>query len=128
MFGSNIEGIELNHFMIILLLDPYFKIKSWIYRGILGVLVKKLLNLISFLPISEEWKFEVLKMSIPSYSFHSLPLKLPNKRMSFSFSLLKLSNKEIKEYFKIILFILFYSLLPNEALVTTLQGCLKNHD
>ena len=128
MFGSNIEGIELNHFMIILLLDPYFKIKSWIYRGILGVLVKKLLNLISFLPISEEWKFEVLKMSIPSYSFHSLPLKLPNKGMSFSFSLLKLSNKEIKEYFKIILFILFYSLLPNEALVTTLQGCLKNHD
>ena len=128
MFGSNIEGIELNHFMIILLLDPYFKIKSWIYRGILGVLVKKLLNLISFLPISKEWKFEVLKMSIPSYSFHSLPLKLPNKGMSFSFSLLKLSNKEIKEYFKIILFILFYSLLPNEALVTTLQGCLKNHD
>ena len=128
MFGSNIEGIELNHFMIILLLDPYFKIKSWIYRGILRVLVKKSLNLISFLSILEEWKFEVLKMSIPSYSFHSLPLKLPNKRMSFSFSLLKLSNKEIKEYFKIILFILFYSLLPNEALVTTLQGCLKNHD
>ena len=128
MFGSNIEGIELNHFMIILLLDPYFKIKSWIYRGILGVLVKKSLNLISFLPISKEWKFEVLKMSIPSYSFHSLPLKLPNKGMSFSFSLLKLSNKEIKEYFKIILFIPFHHLLPNEALVTTLQGCLKNHD
>ena len=30
---------------------PYFKIKDWIYRGILGVLVKKLLNLISFSPI-----------------------------------------------------------------------------
>ena len=29
------------HFMTILLLDPYFKIKSWIYRSILGVLVKK---------------------------------------------------------------------------------------
>ena len=128
MFGSNIEGIELNHFMIILLLDPYFKIKSWIYRGILGVLVKKSLNLISFLSISEEWKFEVLKMNIPSYSFHSLPLKLPNKGISFPFSPLKLSNKEIKEYFKIILFILFYSLLPNDALVATLQGCLKNHD
>ena len=40
--------IELNHFMIILLLDPYFKIKGWIYRGILRVLVKKSLNLISF--------------------------------------------------------------------------------
>ena len=26
----------------------YFKIKGWIYRGILGVLVKKSLNLISF--------------------------------------------------------------------------------
>ena len=36
--------------MAILLLDPYFKIKGWIYRGILGVLVKKL-NLISFPPI-----------------------------------------------------------------------------
>ena len=34
--------------MTILLLDPYFKIKNGIYRGILGVLVKKLLNLISF--------------------------------------------------------------------------------
>ena len=34
--------------MTILLLDPYFKINCWIYRGILGVLVKNLLNLISF--------------------------------------------------------------------------------
>ena len=40
--------MELNHFMTILLLDPYFKIKSWLYRGILGVLVKNSLNLISF--------------------------------------------------------------------------------
>ena len=58
------EGMEWNHFMIILLLDPYFKIKGWIYRGILGVLVKKLLNLIQFPPIPPnlggEWKFEVL--------------------------------------------------------------------
>ena len=38
--------------MTILLLDPYFKIKGWIYRGILGVLVKNSLNLISFPPIS----------------------------------------------------------------------------
>ena len=42
--------MKLNHFIIILLLDPYFKIKGWIYRGILGVLVKKLLNLISLPP------------------------------------------------------------------------------
>ena len=50
LFGSNIEGMEWNHFMTILLLDYYFKIKDWIYRGILGVLVKKLSNLISFPP------------------------------------------------------------------------------
>ena len=37
--------------MTILLLDPYFKIKGWIYRDILGVLVKNSLNLILFLPI-----------------------------------------------------------------------------
>ena len=48
LFGSNMEGMEWNHFMTILLLDPYFKIKGWIYRDILGVLVKKSLNLISF--------------------------------------------------------------------------------
>ena len=40
--------MKWNHFMIILLLDYYFKIKSWIYRGILRVLVKNSLNLISF--------------------------------------------------------------------------------
>ena len=44
------KGMKWNHFMTILLLDPYFKIKGWIYRGILGVLVKKSLNLISFPP------------------------------------------------------------------------------
>ena len=42
------EGMEWNHFMTILLLDPYFKINGWIYRSILGVLVKKSLNLTSF--------------------------------------------------------------------------------
>ena len=40
--------MEWNHFMTILLLDPYFKIKGWIYKGILRVLVKNSLNLISF--------------------------------------------------------------------------------
>ena len=40
LFKSNMEEKEWNHFITILLLDPYFKIKSWIYRGILGVLVK----------------------------------------------------------------------------------------
>ena len=45
------ERMELNHFMTILLLDPYFKINGWIHRGILRVLVKKSLNLIPFPPI-----------------------------------------------------------------------------
>ena len=54
LFRSNMEEIEWNHFITILLLDPYFKINDWIYRGILGVLIKKSLNLISFLPISGE--------------------------------------------------------------------------
>ena len=48
--------MEWNHFMTILLLDPYFKIKGWIYRGIFGVLVKKSLNLISFSFISLNFK------------------------------------------------------------------------
>ena len=43
--------MECNHFMTILLLDLYFKINGWIYRGILGVLVKNSLNKISFFPI-----------------------------------------------------------------------------
>ena len=42
------EEMEWNHFMTILLLDPYFKIKGWIYNGILEILVKKSLNLILF--------------------------------------------------------------------------------
>ena len=41
---SNIERMEWNYFMTILLLDPYFKINCWIYRGILGVLVKNSLK------------------------------------------------------------------------------------
>ena len=40
--------MERNHFMIILLLDTYFKIKGWIHSGILEILVKKSLDLISF--------------------------------------------------------------------------------
>ena len=44
-------------------------------------------------------------MSIPSYPFHSLPLKLPNEGMSFPFPPLKLSNKRMKEYSKMIIFI-----------------------
>ena len=46
-------------------------------------------------------------MSVHSYQFHSLPLKLPNKGMNFLFPPLKLPNKGIEEYSKIILFISF---------------------
>ena len=49
-------------------------------------------------------------MSGLSYPFHSLPLKLPNKGMDFSFPPLKLSNKEMEEYSKIIIFIRFHSI------------------
>ena len=48
--------MEWNYFMTILLLDPYFKINSWIYRGILGVLVKKLLRLYLGGGNGIEWK------------------------------------------------------------------------
>ena len=40
-----------NLVMKILLLNLYFKIKDWPYRGILGVIVKNSLNLILFPPI-----------------------------------------------------------------------------
>ena len=49
-------------------------------------------------------------MSVPSYSFHSLPLKLSNKRMDFSFTPLKLPNKGEEEYSKIIIFVHFHSI------------------
>ena len=49
-------------------------------------------------------------MSVPSSPFHYLLLKLSNKGMSFPFPPLKLPNKGMKEYFKIILFILFHSI------------------
>ena len=61
------EGTKWNHFMIILLLNHYFKIKSWIYRGILGVLVKNSFNLISFPLIPSNfggmkiWDFKEIK-------------------------------------------------------------------
>ena len=48
--------MKWNHFIIILQLDPYFKINGWIYRNIFGVLVKESLNLISFPPIPLNFK------------------------------------------------------------------------
>ena len=98
LFGNNIERMDYNHFMTILLLDPYFKIKGWIYRGISGVLVKKKIIKSNSIPYHSsqfqgKWKFEILKewrgISVLSYSFHSLSLKLPNKGIDFLFPPLK---------------------------------------
>ena len=70
------EEIEWNHFITILLLDPYFKIKGWIYKGILRVLVKKLLNLISFPPIPPN--FEGMKIwDFKEIERKCLPLPIP---------------------------------------------------
>ena len=60
-------------------------------------------------------------MSVLSYSFHSLPLKLSNKGMIFPFLPLKPQNKGREEYSKIILFIPFHSIPfppPKRALMT----------
>ena len=47
------RGIESFYYkFIILMLNPYFKINDSIYRSTLGVLIKKLLNLILFSLIS----------------------------------------------------------------------------
>ena len=54
-------------------------------------------------------------MSIPSYPFHLLTLKLANKEMNLPFPPLKLPNKGREEYSKNIPFIPFHSLLPNET-------------
>ena len=86
------------------------------YGGILGVLVKNSLNLISFpsipLNFGRNEKFKILReyrrISVPSYPFYSFSFKLPNKRMDFSFLSLKLPNKGREEYSKIILFIFLF--------------------
>ena len=49
-------------------------------------------------------------MSISSYPFHFLSLKLPNKGMDFPFLPLKPPNKGREEYSKIIFFIPFHSI------------------
>ena len=59
-------------------------------------------------------------MSSPFYPLNSFPLKFLKKRMNFLFSLLKLLNKRMEEYSKIILPVPFHSILfishiPNEG-------------
>ena len=56
-------------------------------------------------------------MSVPSYSFYSLSLKLPNKGVGFLFPPLKLPNKRSDEYSKIIIFIHFHSILVSQIIL-----------
>ena len=49
-------------------------------------------------------------MSVLSYTFYFLLLKLSNKGINFSLPLLKLLNKKIEEYSKIIIFIHFHTI------------------
>ena len=50
------RGIEMKSFYDNITIRPYFKINGWIYMGILRVLVKKSLNLISFPPIPPNFR------------------------------------------------------------------------
>ena len=63
-------------------------------------------------------------MSIRSYPFHFLPLKLSNKEMNFSFPPLRLPNKGMEEYSKMIHFIhfLFISFLPPKRDLKEYEG------
>ena len=67
-------------------------------------------------------------MSVPTYLFHSLPLKLLKKGMDFSFPPLKFQNKGREEYSKIIFFIHFHFLLPNEGLISKKNNVLNIKD
>ena len=99
----------------------YFKIKSWIYRGILRVLVKKSLNLILFPLIPPNFgRIKIWDFKGIENNECSLLLKLLNKRMNFPFPLLKLSNKKVEEYYKIII---FHSILFSPPK----QNLIKNH-
>ena len=49
-------GNEMKSFYNNITIRPHFKINGLIYRGILRVLVKKLLNLIPFPPISPNFR------------------------------------------------------------------------
>ena len=66
------------------------------------------------------WGFKGIERNeCHSYPFHFLPLKLSNKKIDFLFPSLKLPNKGMKEYSKIILFIHFYYIpfsLPKRGL------------
>ena len=95
MFGSNIKGMEWNYFITILLLDPYFKINCWIYRDILGVIVKKFIkfNFIAsyffqFLR-TKIWDFKRIKKSKSMFGNCFFPLFSVFKN---NFLFLKLKN------------------------------------
>ena len=113
--------------MIILLLDSFKKKKKKLklnIQGYIGRFSENFIKLNSFHSNSSKFwrklKFEILtkqrRVNVLSYSFHSLSLiKLSIKRMNFPFLSLKLSNKGMKKYSKIVHFILFHSILDLQS-------------
>ena len=92
------------HFIIILLLDFYFKINGWIYRDILRVLVKNSLNLIIFSLIPSNfggmkiWDFKEKKRNECSL----LPVKSNSQTMEWTFHSLNKNSqtREVKNIIK----------------------------
>ena len=84
--------------MTILLLDHYFKIKGWIYMGILEVLVKNLLNLISFSLIPPNfggikiWEFWLFGENIEEWVF-------PSTHFILSIKTFKQGNKRVTKIY-----------------------------
>ena len=95
--------------MIILLLNPYFKINGWIYRGILGVLVKKIIKS-NFIPSnsSQFWRVKI-------WGFMEIERNECSLLLISFFFLLKLPNKEKEKYSKIVIFIPFYSIHSSQS-------------
>ena len=85
----------------------------------MGVLVKNPLNLIPFPPIppnfgeNENLRFKGNREECVFPPTNSIPSNLNSQKSPFP--PLKLPNKGIEEYSKIILFISFHSLIPNKA-------------
>ena len=97
--------------MIILLLDFYFKINIWIYKRILKILIKKLLNLISFYPIllisreMKNWSFKLIEKKLIFLFTHFIFFYLNFQIKKWTFiPLIKLSKNILKLFFSFLSF------------------------